>query len=65
MIGFNDGIVCILTFSLIQSNENQIKDNQKWGLSALKTGLLPLVKDQGTIYRRVDEQTANLKSNHL
>ena len=41
------------------------KDNNKKGHAALQTGLFPLIKDRGTIQRRLDGKVVNLKKEHL
>lgn len=58
--------------SFINLKEKQIedavlwcKDNKKSGYSALKTGLFPLIKDRGTIDRRLNGKVKNLKKEHL
>ena len=41
------------------------KENNKRGQAALKTGKFPLIKDRGTIDRRLDSKLKNLKKDHL
>ena len=41
------------------------KEHKKRGHAALKTGLFPLIKDRGTIDRRLDGKCNNLKKEHL
>lgn len=41
------------------------KEHQKRGYAALKTGLFPLIKDRGTIDRRLDGKCNNPKKEHL
>ena len=39
--------------------------NAKRGTAALKTGMFPLIKDRGTIDRRLDGKIKNAKKEHL
>ena len=41
------------------------KENNKRGHTALKTGKFPLIKDRGTIDRRLDGKLKNPKKDHL
>ncbi|XP_065675916.1 uncharacterized protein LOC136092125 [Hydra vulgaris] len=56
----------------IRAKENQISEavdwcteNKKRGQAALKTGKFPLIKDRGTIDRRLDGKVKNVKKEHL
>ena len=41
------------------------KVHNKRGYAALQTGMFSLINDRGTIDRRLDGKTANIKKKHL
>ena len=47
----------------IKAKEHQIGKNNKQGQAALKTGKFTLIKDRGTIDRKLDVKVINGKKN--
>ena len=51
--------------SQIEEAVNWCRENNKRGHSALQTGMFPLIKDRGTIDRRLDGKNVSNKKDHL